>query len=240
MLAAELAQRGVYSSSLPLLAIQALAETPEQRQQLLDLAHYCAVIVVSKPAARLILQRLACADVPLPALQPWFSVGPGTGQLLLDAGVPVYWSPDGVDSEALLQLPELESALSVTAPRVLIVRGEDGRELLAQKLTSLGAQVDYLSLYRRVQPSYAAGTLVHRVNSEQLNALLVSSGQGLQNLLQLAGADWSTLAQLPLFVPSARVAEQARVAGAQHVIDCRGVNTAALLAALQAESALLP
>ena len=91
-----------------------------------------------------------------------------------------------------------------------------------------------------MQPSYAAGTLVHRVNSEQLNALLVSSGQGLQNLLQLAGADWSTLAQLPLFVPSARVAEQARVAGAQHVIDCRGVHTAALLAALQAESALLP
>jgi uroporphyrinogen-III synthase len=43
----------------------------------------------------------------------------------------------------------------------------------------------------------------------------------------------AALARLPLFVPSPRVAEQARAAGAQQVVDCRGASAAALLAAVQ-------
>ncbi|NQD91505.1 uroporphyrinogen-III synthase, partial [Pseudomonas sp. CrR25] len=57
-LAAALAEHGIYSSSLPLLAIEALAETAEQRAIILELDRYCAVIAVSKPAARLGLQLL--------------------------------------------------------------------------------------------------------------------------------------------------------------------------------------
>ena len=52
-------------------------------------------------------------------------------------------------------------------------------------------------------------------------------------LLQLAADDWPALARLPLFVPSPRVAEQARAAGAQIVVDCRGASAAALQAALE-------
>ncbi|MDI9793042.1 uroporphyrinogen-III synthase, partial [Pseudomonas aeruginosa] len=51
--AASLGEAGVHSSSLPLLAIDPLEETPEQRTLMLDLDRYCAVVVVSKPAARL-------------------------------------------------------------------------------------------------------------------------------------------------------------------------------------------
>ena len=50
-LAASLGEAGVHSSSLPLLAIDPLEETPEQRTLMLDLDRYCAVVVVSKPAA---------------------------------------------------------------------------------------------------------------------------------------------------------------------------------------------
>ncbi|HAB63769.1 MAG TPA: uroporphyrinogen-III synthase, partial [Pseudomonas sp.] len=46
------------SASLPLLAIEALDETPEQREVMLELDRYAAVVVVSKPAARLGLERL--------------------------------------------------------------------------------------------------------------------------------------------------------------------------------------
>lgn len=61
-LAASLGEAGVHSSSLPLLAIDPLEETPEQRTLMLDLDRYCAVVVVSKPAA-----RLAGAARPRPA-----------------------------------------------------------------------------------------------------------------------------------------------------------------------------
>lgn len=57
-LAATLGEAGVHCSSLPLLAIDPLEETPEQRALMLDLDRYCAVLVVSKPAARLGLERL--------------------------------------------------------------------------------------------------------------------------------------------------------------------------------------
>ncbi|MDF3936854.1 uroporphyrinogen-III synthase [Pseudomonas citronellolis] len=232
-LAATLAEHGVASASLPLLAIEPLEETPEQRSLLLDLDRYCAVVVVSKPAARLGLERVDRYWPQPPARQSWFAVGAATAAILDDYGLRVHHPENGDDSEALLGLPALEQALQVPGPRVLILRGEGGREFLAERLRGQGVAVDYLELYRRVLPVYPPGELARRVRDEALNALLVSSGQGLEHLLALAGDDWPELAGLPLFVPSERVAELAREAGAQRVIDCRGANAAALLEALR-------
>ena len=45
-LAATLAEHGVFSSAMPLLAIEPLAETAEARTTFRELPRYCAVIVV--------------------------------------------------------------------------------------------------------------------------------------------------------------------------------------------------
>ncbi|WP_444437360.1 uroporphyrinogen-III synthase [Pseudomonas sp. A6] len=232
-LAASLAEHGVASASLPLLAIEPLEETPEQRSLLLDLDRYCAVVVVSKPAARLGVERIDRYWPQPPARQDWFAVGAATAAILDDYGLCVHHPENGDDSEALLALPALVQALQVPGPRVLILRGEGGREFLAERLRGQGVVVDYLELYRRVLPAYPAGELARRVRDEALNGLVVSSGQGLEHLLCVAGEDWPQLAGLPLFVPSPRVAELARDAGARRVIDCRGANAAALLEALR-------
>ncbi|MFC5694356.1 uroporphyrinogen-III synthase [Pseudomonas sp. GCM10022186] len=232
-LAAALAEQQVFSSSLPLLTIEPLVESPEQRGIILELDRYCAVVVVSKPAARLGVDLLDRYWPQPPAGQHWFSVGAATGTLLEDYGLPTSWPAAGDDSEALLALPQLAEALSVHDPRVLIMRGEGGREFLAERLRGQGVAVDYLELYRRCLPDYPAGTLARRVEAERLNGLVVSSGQGLENLQRLAGDAWADLARLTLFVPSPRVAEQAIDAGAKNVVDCRGASAAALLAALR-------
>ncbi|MDH0700900.1 uroporphyrinogen-III synthase [Pseudomonas toyotomiensis] len=231
-LAQTLAAQGVASHCMPLLAIETLDETPEQRSAFADLQRYCAVIVVSKPAARIGLQLLAQHGAPTADL-PWFSVGAATAAVLAEQGLSVHFPDSGDDSEALLALPALQQAIAAPAPRVLILRGEGGREFLAERLRSQGVSVDYLPLYRRVLPHYAPGELSRQVRAERLNGLVVSSGQGFEHLLQLAGDDWPALARLPLFVPSPRVAEQARAAGAQIVVDCRGASAAALQAALE-------
>ena len=231
-LAQTLADLGIFSSSLPLLEIEPVPMTPAQRAILNDLDHYSAVIVVSKPAARLGLTLLN--DLwSVPPIQPWFTVGEGTAQLLQDQNLDVSWPEQGDDSEALLDLPRLQHAVALPASRVLIMRGEDGRELLAERLRQLGASVDYLPLYRRHLPLYPPSTLMQRVQAERLNALVVSSGQGFEHLRQLAGDAWPELSQLPLFVPSPRVAELATQAGARTVVNCRGANATALLAALR-------
>lgn len=224
-----LAEAGIFSSSLPLLDTEALPVTPEQQAVFAELGRYNAVIVVSKPAARLAVQQL---QQPWPALT-WFSVGAATAQVLADHGLNVHYPQTGDDSEALLQLPALREAVARPGARVLILRGEGGRELLAERLREQGASVDYLELYRRFLPAYPAGALMQRIQLERLNGLVVSSGQGFLHLQALAGPDWPKVAQLPLFVPSPRVSDMARAAGAEKVVDCRGASAAALLVALR-------
>jgi uroporphyrinogen-III synthase len=235
-LAETLAQAGVFSASLPLLDIEPLPVSEENRSIIYDLAAYCAVIVVSKPAARLGLEMVD-EIWPQPPMQTWFTVGAATAQILDDYGLRVFFPEHGDDSEALLDLPQLQDAISGYDPKVLIMRGEDGRELLAERLRERGVSVDYLPLYRRNLPQYPASVLPQRVAAERLNGLVVSSGQGFQHLRDLAGDAWPSLAQMPLFVPSPRVAELAREAGALTVVDCRGASASALLAALRAQPA---
>jgi uroporphyrinogen-III synthase len=231
-LARALAEEGVFSSSLPLLDIEPLPVSEENRSIIYNLAAYCAVIVVSKSAARLGLEMVD--EVwPQPPMQDWFAVGAATAQILDDYGLRVFYPEQGDDSEALVALPQLQSAIAGYDPKVLIIRGEEGREWLAESLRAQGVAVDYLPLYRRVLPQYPPFALPQRVEAERLNGLVVSSGQGFEHLRELAGESWPQLAQLPLFVPSPRVAEIAREAGAQIVVDCRGANAAALLAALR-------
>ncbi|MFS0828907.1 uroporphyrinogen-III synthase [Pseudomonas phoenicis] len=222
----------IFCSSLPLLDIEPVPLAAAQRACLDRLRDYRALIVVSKPAARLLLQHLHGAGLQAP-MQAWFTVGEATGHVLGSHGLQVSWPNDGDDSEALLALPALVQALATDRPRVLIVRGVGGRELLAERLAEQGARVDYLELYRRGLPPYGPGALTERVDGERLNGLVVSSGQGLEHLHRLAGVDWPRLSRMPLFVPSPRVAQQARELGAQQVVECRGANAAALLAAVQ-------
>mgnify|MGYP003538048337 CR=1 FL=1 len=121
VLAALLAEQQIYSSSLPLLEIQALPETPAQRSLLLNLDQYCAVIVVSKPAAILGIERVD-QYWPQPLVdQHWFSVGAGTGRILQDYGLPTSWPDVGDDSEALLALPKFIETISTDDARVLVM-----------------------------------------------------------------------------------------------------------------------
>ena len=154
-LAAALDTVGVVTASLPLLELQPLAETPEQRSLWLDLDRYAAVLVVSKPAARL---GLAALDQywPQPPLQAWFAVGAATAAVLEDYGLQVH-HPQREDSEGLLALPALQEALERPEPEVLLLRGEGGRDLLVDTLTARGARVEVLELYRRQCPDYRAG-----------------------------------------------------------------------------------
>jgi len=231
-LSGALAQVGIFSSSLPLLEIAPIPVSDTMLDVIQGLNRFDAVIVVSKPAARIGVDLLNRYE-PQPSSPSWFSVGAATAQILADNGLSVGFPAEGDDSEALLELPSLREAVARPFSRVLIMRGEGGRELLAERLRELGASVEYLELYRRGLPQYPPTALPDRIEAERLNGLVVSSGQGFEHLRQLAGDAWPALARLPLFVPSPRVAELARAAGALTVVDCRGASAAALLTALR-------
>jgi uroporphyrinogen-III synthase len=97
--------------------------------------------------------------------------------------------------------------------RVRIIRGSEGRELLADELRKRGATVEYLSVYERRLPEVAADTLADLEASwrqGRINVLTVMSVQSLVNLIQLL-PDWcvSQLESTPLVTPAGRVLKEA-------------------------------
>ena len=146
-LAATLAEHGIHGDCLPLLAITPREETPAERSLILDLDRYCAVIVVSKPAARLGLERVDRYWPQPPLTQRWFTVGAATAAILEDYGLDVVCPQEGDDSEALLALPAFEQALQVLANRVrvqlgrLAQFGDRALSALLQNVEDLDARV---------------------------------------------------------------------------------------------------
>ena len=167
-------------------------------------------------------------DYSLPAILargPWPStltpaaVGQGTVRALAAHGVSGGVAPtQRFDSEALLELPELQAA-RVSGKQVAIFRGDGGRELLADTLRERGARVDRIPCYSRSAPVGGAATLVQRWQEGRLDALTISSSEGLRylvDMLDVAGRD--RLAMTPVFVPHERIAENAAALGLKNVI----------------------
>jgi uroporphyrinogen-III synthase len=120
------------------------------------------------------------------------------------------------DSEALLELPELQQ---MVGKRVLIFRGDGGRELLGDTLAARGAAVEYVECYRRRQPQTDPAPLFNLWQNGELDAVTVTSSEGLRNLFAMIGPlGQAWLRQTPLFAPHLRIAEQARALGLTAVI----------------------
>ena len=89
-----------------------------------------------------------------PAHTVAYAPGPGTAEALVAAGIPNPQVPlTSLDSEGLLELPSLAD---VTSKRVVVFRGEGGREFLGNTLRARGATVDHVPCYRRVAPQTGA------------------------------------------------------------------------------------
>ena len=170
------------------------------------LEEFDLVAFVSPTAVQCAGARLKGSSVRVAA------VGSGTRRELEAQGFTDVVAPrDGSDSEALLALPELQD---VAGKRILIVRGEGGRELLAESLTARGGEVEYLECYRRVVPRADPAPLLAKW--DEVDAVTVSSSEAVDNLVGLLGA--GRLAGKPLFANHPRVAERAREAGIAEVI----------------------
>lgn len=122
------------------------------------------------------------------------------------------------DSEALLELPPFAPE-QVSGKRVVIFRGDGGRELLGDTLRSRGASVEYIECYRRGKPDLDAAPLLGLWARNELDAITVTSSEGLRNLFDIVGRQGQAwLKKTPLFVPHARIAEEAQRLGLQWVI----------------------
>ena len=146
------------------------------------------------------------------------TVGRGSEQALRRYGVAEVIVPaDRFDSEALLDCRELAE---VAGRRIVIFRGDGGRELLGDTLRQRGATVDYVECYRRVRPDADVSPLLRAWDRGEIDAVTVSSSEGLRNLFDMLGElGQQRLKRTALFAPHARIAANARALGCERVIE---------------------
>ena len=185
-----------------------------ERLQEFDLAIFISPNAVRK-AMNLVRARLD--DARWPGHLRIAALGRGSRRELERLGFGDVIAPEAhADSEALLALPELGE---VAGRRVVIFRGEGGRELLGDALSARGARVEYAECYRRAKPAADAGPLLAAWARGAVHAVTVSSSEGLANFYEMLGGlgrHW--LRTTPLFVPHARIADEARRRGLGEVI----------------------
>jgi uroporphyrinogen-III synthase len=159
------------------------------------------------------------AGLAWPAATLAGATGPGTSAALRAAGVPAHLlvEPAGqvFDSEALwLQL----QARDWQGRRVCVVRGEGGRDWLAEQLAARGAEVEFVAAYRRGLPRWnadAQAVLAEALALPREHVWSFSSSQAVAHLNRLAPvADWSGATAL---ASHPRIAAALRSMGFGHV-----------------------
>lgn len=216
----------------PLLELTALPKLPAaQRQMLLELDLYQHVIFISANAVRFGMALVEDFWPQLPTGLNWYAIGAATAAGLARLGITAITPGSAMSSEGLLAVPDLQD---VGGQRVLIIKGEGGRDTLTQELTRRGALVDELTCYRRSLPALTAGTLAAKIVQWNIDVIMLSSGEGLANLqLLLSPAETTKLKHIGLIVPSPRVARLAHEAGFEQIETAENASDAAMLHALQ-------
>ena len=199
------------------------------------------VPVELSPASRVVLDSLPAASLaifvsanaaehgvaaarkagPWPDTVTAAGVGAATAAALREAGFARVVAPSaGFDSESLLACPEFND---VRGRRIVIFRGEGGREHLRTTLEARGATVGYVECYRRVRPESDPAGLIAAVERGEIDAVHAMSAETVDNFLALAGpgASWSRVA---LVVPHPAIARHgASAAFGRAVVSGHGI-----------------
>ena len=236
-----LADAGITASCLPLLNLEAVDEVAKVesiKKQLLQLGQQDFVIFISSNAVKYTAEFLARYNLAWPMLLPCIPIGGATAKAIQDLGWLLERDVENHNS-AEKKLPDclsgsLSASLStyssekllaelsrrdVNEKNITIFRGEGGRELLADNLTSRGASVEYCEMYKRQHPNYSSDQF-EKALGDNLTAILFASGETLENFYRHIQRDRleATVENVPIIVPSERIKVLAEHYGFKHIL----------------------
>ena len=200
----------------PVLEIQDTLDSRPLLDLIKRLDEFDLAIFISPNAVNKAMS-LICARRTFPASLKTAAVGQGTTRALGRFGVTGVIAPTTrFDSEALLDLPELRQ---VKGKRVVVFRGDGGRPLLGDTLVGRGAILEYAECYRRIKPDLDIAPLLRAWENGKMDAIAITSTEGLRNLCEMVGKPGSPwLQKTALFVSHERIGEAARKLGFVRVI----------------------
>ena len=167
-----------------------------------------------------------------PAQPTYIAIGQATARAMEAAGLAVDYVPkDGSNSEGLLEAAALQQ---VAGKRVIIVRGEGGRNLLGDTLRQRGAEVAYAEVYTRKLPEVDIDEFNRLCDNPGIDLCIATSNEALENLCTMAGDNGcGRLRKLPLLVISERAARLAEKLGFHNdIIVADGASEDSLIGAI--------
>lgn len=206
--------KGIIPFLFPLLEIRDY-EPPGIHALLDRLADYDMLIFISPSAVQFGLNKIQNRH-QIPGTIRLAAVGKGSARELEDrlGKAPDIYPQHDAGSEALLAEPEMHD---IAGKKILIIRGRGGRELLAKTLTQRGAEVDYAEVYERCPPQGDTGPLETRIRAHQIDIILVTSRDALQNLCTIVNPELvPALRTIPILVIHPRQAEAVQNQGFIH------------------------
>lgn len=196
-------ERGGIAVPFPALEIKGLPLQLTHQELLAHLKQYDWVFFISANAVNFALLANN-GKIVKPAGVRFAAIGRATAKALHKAGLKVDLLPEkGFTSESLLSAASLQNLQGISC---LIVCGRGGRDLLAATLLARGAIVDCLEVYCREKPVADPAPVKKLLTEGHLQATIVTSGEALQNLLEMLGNEASRpLRRVPLVVISNRL-----------------------------------
>lgn len=216
---------GTSAFYLPLLKITSGKDFYNAKKELADVD---IIIAVSPNAVTFTQQALSGM---WPCKSTYIAVGHKTAHALSKHSQQNVHYPDVPDSEHLLELKQLSQ---VDGKTVIILRGNGGRELIHNTLLARGAQVSYLEIYRRENITFDADIEIVSWKNNRIKQIVITSlGQLNHFVSQLSQTQKKWVVTLQLFVPSQRIATEAKQLGFLDVITTGSASNKDLLAALK-------
>ncbi|MFV0575733.1 MAG: uroporphyrinogen-III synthase [Vibrio sp.] len=195
-----------------------------------DLSQADIVIAVSQHAVHWAWQTLQQSNATFPSSISYFAIGQKTAQLLEKHTSKKVRSPQISDSEHLLDLPALKL---VSNQRILILRGNGGRELICATLQQRGAKVKYNEIYARILKPIANTQTWQDWKECDLKHIVITSGEQLAFFMSQIPAEYlQWVVQLTLYVPSLRIKQQAHAYGFTQIINTGSAANPVLLQAI--------
>ncbi len=229
-----LEQAGAQVTRFPVIEIRG-PEDPGPLQAVLEhLSEFDIAVFVSANAVQRVVPEVLTRG-PWPGVLRIAAIGASTARALEVLGLPPDIVPESrFDSEALLESDALQR---VAGLRVVIFRGDGGREHLATTLRSRGAEVVYAQAYRRTLPEIDREPLCAALQAGNVDAITVTSSESLQNLGTMVGSEArEALLRTTLVVGARRVADKANELGFRaNVVTAEDPTDAAMFRAVLAQ-----
>jgi len=229
----QLEQQGAKVTPFPVIEICDVASNAQLTQQLKHLLQYDLLIFISANAVHKALAWLQKTSTHIQP--PVLAIGNATAKALKSYAIDILKTQtDAVNSEALLKHESLQGD-NIKHKKVLIFRGQAGREVLADELRQRGAVVEYAQVYRRQKPSQAVQPLLAHWQNKGIDVVTLSSNEALQNLYDMLGeAGRDVLLTTAIIVPSLRCAELAQQLGFKaEIIQATSAADQATLSAIK-------